>query len=125
MAQCITCGASLKPGATRCIKCGTVVEVVAPPAQQPVQPVSPQPQIVYVQQTPQVQAPQSTKSKGTAALLAIFLGGLGAHKFYLGHPGWGFIYLIFCWTFIPEALGIIEGIIYLTMKDEAFAQKYK
>jgi TM2 domain-containing membrane protein YozV len=86
-----------------------------------------QPQVIYVQQQqpqPQVQVPQSIKSKGTAAVLAILLGGLGAHKFYLGQPGWGIIYLIFCWTFIPEALGIIEGIIYLTMSDTTFAQKY-
>jgi TM2 domain-containing membrane protein YozV len=106
------------------MKCGTVVDV-APPAQQPVQPFAPQPQIVYFQQQPQVQVARSTKSKGTAAVLAIILGGLGAHKFYLSNPGLGILYLIFCWTGIPSFIGIIEGIIYLTMSDEAFAQKYK
>jgi TM2 domain-containing membrane protein YozV len=126
MAQCVTCGASLPPGGTRCLKCGTVADVVASPAQQSTQSAPQQPQVIYVQQQPQpqVQVPQSTKSKGTAAVLAILLGGLGAHKFYLGQPVWGVIYLIFCWTFVPEALGIIEGIIYLTMSDASFAQKY-
>jgi TM2 domain-containing membrane protein YozV/ribosomal protein L40E len=64
------------------------------------------------------------KSKVAAALFGILLGGLGAHKFYLGRPGIGVLYLLFCWTFIPALAGLIEGIIYLTMSDEAFAQKY-
>ena len=66
-----------------------------------------------------------TRSRVTAALLAFFLGGFGAHKFYLGRSGWGVLYLIFCWTFIPAIVAFIEFIIYLTMSDEAFAQKYK
>ncbi len=36
------------------------------------------------------------KNKLVAALLALFLGGLGIHKFYLGRTGWGIIYLLFC-----------------------------
>ncbi|MBS0295667.1 MAG: TM2 domain-containing protein [Proteobacteria bacterium] len=63
-------------------------------------------------------------SRVTAALLAILLGWLGAHKFYLGKPGMGILYLVFCLTIIPGLAGIIEGIIYLTMTDEAFAAKY-
>src|SRR5258708_1464285 len=58
---------------------------------------------------------QADTRKLTAALLAIFLGSLGAHKFYLGQNGWGVIYLLLCWTFIPTVLGLIEGIIYLSM----------
>jgi TM2 domain-containing membrane protein YozV len=65
-----------------------------------------------------------TKSKVAAALLAFFLGGIGIHKFYLGQVGWGFLYLIFCWTFIPAIAAFVEFIIYLTMSDEAFAAKY-
>lgn len=40
----------------------------------------------------------SRKDKLAAALLAIFLGGLGIHKFYLGMKWWGLFYLLFCWT---------------------------
>ena len=65
-----------------------------------------------------------TKSRITAALLAFFLGGIGAHKFYLGSIGLGILYLLFCWTFIPAVIAFIEFIIYLTMSDEAFAAKY-
>lgn len=64
------------------------------------------------------------KSKTTAGILAILLGGLGAHKFYLGKPLQGLLYLIFIWTCIPAILGLIEGIIYLTKSDYEFAQKY-
>ncbi|OAL76478.1 hypothetical protein AY608_08805 [Acinetobacter terrae] len=59
-----------------------------------------------------------------AAILAFFLGGFGVHKFYLGQIGWGIVYLIFCWTFIPAIVAFIEFIIYLCTSDEDFARKY-
>ena len=64
------------------------------------------------------------KSKVAAGILGIFLGGIGAHKFYLGKIGQGILYLLFFWTYIPAILGLIEGIIYLTKSDEQFAMKY-
>ncbi len=60
----------------------------------------------------------------TAALLAILLGGVGAHKFYLGQIALGVVYLVFFWTGIPAIIGLIEGLIYLGMNDVSFAQKY-
>jgi len=60
----------------------------------------------------------------TTALLAFFLGGFGAHKFYLGQTGMGIVYLLFCWTFIPAIVAFIEGIIFLTMSDAEFNAKY-
>lgn len=35
----------------------------------------------------------SRKSKGTALILCIFLGFLGAHQFYVGKTGKGILYL--------------------------------
>lgn len=67
----------------------------------------------------------SGRSKGTAAFLAIILGGIGAHKFYLGKPIWGIIYFLFSWTFIPACIGFLEGVIYLTMSKKSFSEKYK
>ncbi len=64
------------------------------------------------------------RNKYIAALLAIFLGLFGVHKFYLGQKTAGIIYLIFFWTGIPEILGIIEGIIYLFTSQEKFDKKY-
>ncbi len=66
----------------------------------------------------------SRKDKLAAALLAIFLGGLGIHKFYLGMKWWGLFYLLFCWTGIPAIVGFIEGIIYLLQSEDKFNQKY-
>lgn len=36
----------------------------------------------------------SRKSKMTALLLCIFLGGIGAHRFYVGKGGTGILYLL-------------------------------
>jgi TM2 domain-containing membrane protein YozV len=74
-----------------------------------------------------LQSPQSIKNKRsriTAALFGIFLGGLGIHKFYLGDIVGRLIYLLFCWTFIPSIVGFIEGIMYLSMSDLDFNNEY-
>lgn len=64
------------------------------------------------------------KSKTTAALFALFLGGLGAHKFYLGKTFLGVVYLLFCWTCIPSIVAAIEGILYLLSTESEFNRKY-
>ena len=64
------------------------------------------------------------KNRTTAAILAVFLGGIGLHKFYLGQWVWGLIYLIFCWTFIPAASGLLEAIVLFSMSDQKFQEKY-
>lgn len=64
------------------------------------------------------------KSRIVAAVLALVLGGLGVHKFYLGRIWWGLLYLVFCWTFIPGIIAFIEGIYYLTLSDSEFRKKY-
>ncbi|MGM0577943.1 MAG: NINE protein [Myxococcota bacterium] len=64
------------------------------------------------------------KDKNTAGILALLLGGIGAHRFYLEQIGLGFVYLLFCWTFIPGIVAFIEGILFLTMSKEAFDQRH-
>lgn len=64
------------------------------------------------------------KDKSIAALLAFFLGGLGIHKFYLGKTTPGFLYLLFCWTFVPAILALIDFIVILSTSKEAFNKKY-
>lgn len=61
------------------------------------------------------------KSKALAIVLAIFLGGLGIHKFYLRRFGLGFLYLIFFWTLIPILLGLIDAIVLATKKRSDFS----
>ncbi len=59
-----------------------------------------------------------TVNKIAYALIAIFIGGLGIHRFYAGKIVSGVIYLLLCWTGIPSLLGLIEGIIALTRDDD-------
>ena len=59
----------------------------------------------------QLKFEQRKKSVGVYALLAVFIGGLGAHKFYMGRIGIGIIYLILCWTFIPSVIALIEALL--------------
>jgi TM2 domain-containing membrane protein YozV len=65
----------------------------------------------------------SDKSKTTAGILAILLGGLGIHKFYMGKPLQGILYLLFCWTFIPAIVSFIEGLMYFFESDEKFQSR--
>jgi TM2 domain-containing membrane protein YozV len=64
------------------------------------------------------------RDKNSAALLAFFLGGIGAHKFYLHRTVLGIVYLVFCWTFIPAIVALIDAIILAAMSKEAFDAKY-
>jgi len=59
------------------------------------------------------------KDKILAALLAIFLGTYGIHKFYIGNPN-AWKYLLFCWTGIPTFMGFFQGIKYLFMSNKDF-----
>ncbi len=68
----------------------------------------------------------SGKSRGVAALLAIFLGSLGIQYFYLGKNTAGIITLIvtFCLCGIPSILWLIQGILMFTMSQQDFERKY-
>jgi TM2 domain-containing membrane protein YozV len=99
---CTACGDSMSSEASACPKCGhpnkantaSYAPVAGPP-----------------------------KSRIVAGVLAILLGGLGVHKFYLGKAGFGILYLLFCWTFVPAIIAFIEGIIYLVQDDKTFGAK--
>jgi TM2 domain-containing membrane protein YozV len=78
-----------------------------------------------------------SKDKIAAGLLAIFLGGLGIHKFYLGFTGPGLVFLLVntigwlvTWIllFLPNVvlvvIAFVEGIIYLTRSDQEFTELY-
>jgi len=93
---CESCGAVIKQRAVICPKCGVPLRVPEPP-----------------------------KSKIAAGVLAILLGGIGIHKFYLGKIGMGILYILFCWTGIPSIIALVEGIIYLTTSDEKWAQRFE
>ncbi len=69
-------------------------------------------------------AHRATKDRTTAIVLAFLLGGIGAHRFYLGSPGWGIAYLLFSWTFVPAVIALIEGFVYVSKSNEDFARLY-
>jgi TM2 domain-containing membrane protein YozV len=77
--------------------------------------------------------------KVPAGICGILLGSLGIHKFILGLSNAGIIMLVVtlsCVVLTPclivpilglmsmQVIGLIEGIIYLTMPDDAFYQTY-
>lgn len=81
----------------------------------------------------------STKSKTTAGILAILLGSIGIHKFYLGRTNQGIIMAVvfgfcFCSSFVfilpflgciaLSVIGLVEGIIMLGKSDAQFQQEY-
>ncbi|MEC4184392.1 TM2 domain-containing protein [Adlercreutzia sp. R21] len=88
-------------------------------------------QSAYTYQAPST-AISGQKSKVVAGLLAIFLGSLGVHKFYLGYTQAGIIMLAISLIGSLVAIGplamavvaLIEGILYLTKSDQDFYQIY-
>lgn len=64
------------------------------------------------------------KSKKTAGWLALLLGGIGVHRFYLGQTGLGFVYLLFFWTGVPMLVSLIDAIVFFSMSRADFDRKY-
>lgn len=63
-------------------------------------------------------------NKAVATLLAAVLGGVGAHRFYLGQWKTGLAMLLLCWTFLPALVGVVDALRYLFMSDLEFAERY-
>jgi len=100
------------------------------PAAEPTPAPTPQP---VVTPTPGGQTPGAEK-KLVAGILAILIGGLGIHKFYLGYTKEGVIQLVAglvisiatcgVGAIVPWVIGLVEGILYLTKTDEEFVNTY-
>jgi TM2 domain-containing membrane protein YozV len=76
-----------------------------------------EPQMMNTAAGVQMVYPHMQKSRLVVLLLAILLGGFGAHNFYLGNAGKGVAQLLITLlslgilAFIPVIWGLIEGII--------------
>lgn len=64
------------------------------------------------------------KNRVLAVILALFLGGLGVHRFYLRRYWSGLLYLFFFWTYIPALLGIVDAFRYVFMGEAKFQARY-
>ncbi len=103
---CHNCGMATAPDQAVCVKCG--VSLAA--------------------------GDTGAKNRVTAGLLGIFLGGLGIHKFYLGYNRAGIIMILVSFVgglltwglaaLAAGAVGLIEGIVYLTKSDADFERIY-
>lgn len=67
------------------------------------------------------------RSRRTAVILAwagaftpSFIPLSGLHKFYLGQPFWGVVYLLLGWTQIPRVACAVEGFLLMTQPSDAF-----
>lgn len=84
---------------------------------------TPLPAISY--QSSQPWLTNGAEKKIPAGVLAILLGGLGVHKFYLGYTVAGIIQIaLTCCFGIGAVVGVVEGIIYLTKSDADFDATY-
>lgn len=92
------------------------------------------------QERPQYQAPTivddvfsngpSGKSRGVAGLLALFLGSLGLHYFYMNKTNAGVIFLVATLLscgilgIITQIVSIIQGVLFFTSTQEEFERKW-
>ena len=106
--HCYACAAVLDMRAELCAKCGV---------RQPALPGA-------LAVVPAAAIAPSSRSRTTAGLFALLLGGIGVHKFYLGQVAAGALYVLFCWTLIPALIAFIEALLLFGMNDADFARKY-
>lgn len=105
MKYCKFCGSQLEKEATFCSHCGKRVEDGSSIN-------------ININNSNTNNVVGKTKNKWVAFFLCLFLGGIGAHKFYEGKIGIGILYAVFCWTYIPVIVSIIDLIVILTKPTE-------
>lgn len=106
---CFECGGAINAKAEICPKCG--VRQMPPPSPLASPPTA-------------LRSAGERKSKFSAGLIALFLGGIGIHKFYLNRTKEGVLYLLFCWTLVPSVLGLLDALNLFTMNQTLFDERY-
>lgn len=118
---CKHCGQQIPKDAVLCVHCGRQVEELSGGAAQ-------SPNIVINNSNSSVNtntanagvpagALKREKNKWVAVLLCLFLGGVGAHKFYEGKIGMGILYLLTIGIF---GIGWIVDLIVLLLKPNPY-----
>ncbi|MCM1178019.1 MAG: TM2 domain-containing protein [Bacteroidales bacterium] len=108
---CTSCGAKIPGDSAFCPSCGS---------RQPA-PYSHRPAAPYMEHVD-----MNGKDRVTAGILALVLGGLGVHYFYIGKITAGILTILL--TFITcgmwALVTLVQAILMLTMTDSEFAVKY-
>ena len=106
--HCYACGAEMEAAARGCPDCGAR------------QPRVPRRRGRLVRRGDR----RANPSKPTATLLALVLGGVGAHRLYLGQWKSGLAMLLFWWTLLPALVGFVDFVRYVLLSDREFAERY-
>ena len=61
---------------------------------------------------------QHVVNKYAYGITGILLGGLGVHEFMVGNNAAGVASILFCWTGVPEIIGLAKGIKALVKKAD-------
>lgn len=70
------------------------------------------------------------RSRGVAAILALFFGALGLHYFYIGKTNAGILFLAASFltcgvlAIVAQVVSFIQGILFLTSTQEEFERKW-
>ena len=68
--------------------------------------------------------PKSPKVAASLAFLGVVMPISGLHKFYLGQPGWGILYVLLSWTQITRITSAVEGVWYLLQDRHTFDHNF-
>lgn len=112
---CKHCGAKIPEDAILCTACGRQVEEIKQNAQ-------PAPQVVINNSNSNANVNgafvgRKLCNKWVSLMLCLFLGFLGAHKFYEGKGGMGILYILTCGLF---GIGWIVDIISILVKPNPY-----
>ncbi len=123
---CSACGAQVAAGVDTCPACGAPIAAAAPastPAPEPQPAPVQQPTIVINNSNVNTVNGQTGKrcDKWVSFFLCLFLGFIGAHRFYEGKVGTGILYLCTCGLFFFGAL--IDLIIILGKPNPYYVNK--
>ena len=123
--KCKYCGAEYD-GGSYCPNCGSNNSEYK--AEEPIFEEKEEEKVFINQEPPKAEEANADcrpgKNKIIAALFAILFGGIGLQCFYLGRIARGVFSILFCWTGIPELVGLIEGIIIIVGSDKDFEERY-
>jgi TM2 domain-containing membrane protein YozV len=116
--KCPTCGRETQDQTKYCGFCGGEMNKPTSKKEKPIQPEVMDEKDVKRKQSESFNPQSEPKSKLVAGLLAILVGSLGIHNFYLGYTNRGLLQLllstvgslVFVGPFIAGIWGLIEGI---------------